>query len=84
MLPAALVLASIDGVRSWFERWMPLADWLFAAGTVVLALATFRVALRAREEATAVCEDADQVAAQVTSALARSRVTSTPNGGSSR
>jgi hypothetical protein len=63
-VPLLLILGAV-AFRHWLDRWAPLADWLVAAGTILLALATFMLARRARDEAKAVREDADQVAEQV-------------------
>jgi type II secretory pathway pseudopilin PulG len=44
---AFTLIASFHG---WLDRWAPLADWVVAAGTLTLAIATFVLARRARQE----------------------------------
>jgi hypothetical protein len=59
----------IEGLHEWLERWAPLAEWGVAVGTAALALATYALAKRASEEATAVRAEAEQLAAQGAAAL---------------
>jgi hypothetical protein len=47
-----------EGVRLWLEDWAAGAEWGVAAGTALLALATFVVAARAKAEATAIRKQA--------------------------
>jgi len=61
-----LVIITTAGLRGWLDDWAPLAEWLVAGGTILLALGTFRLAKQATREAQAVTEDARQVANQVT------------------
>lgn len=61
-----LVLASF---HDWLERWAPLADWGVAIGTALLAFATFVLARSARDEASAVRDEARRVALQAEAAL---------------
>src|SRR5436309_14316250 len=44
---AVTIIASFHG---WLDRWAPLADWVVAGGTLTLAIATFVLARRARQE----------------------------------
>jgi hypothetical protein len=55
--------------HDWLERWAPLAEWGVAIGTAALAIATYVLAKRAKEEAAAVRAEAEQVAAQGAAAL---------------
>jgi hypothetical protein len=68
-LPRLSVLSGWSGFHDWLERWAPLAEWGVAAGTAALAVATFVLAKRAREEAAAVRAETEQISAQVAAAL---------------
>jgi hypothetical protein len=59
------LLASLDGLRGWLSDWAPAAEWAVAIGTILLALATFRLAKRANEEAQAVRQEAELLTRQV-------------------
>jgi hypothetical protein len=52
------VLASLDGFKDGLADWAPAAEWGVAIGTILLALATSRLAKRAKEEAEAVSKEA--------------------------
>jgi hypothetical protein len=52
------VPASLDGFKDVLADWAPAAEWGVAIGTILLALATFRLAKRAKEEAEAVGKEA--------------------------
>jgi hypothetical protein len=55
-----------SGFRHRVDQTAALASWAVAAGTLFLALATFQLARRARDEAEAVRREAEQVGTQVT------------------
>ena len=69
---ASFVPLVSSGLHDWLARWAPLADWSVAAGTALLAFATFYLALKARAEARSVADDSKQIAAQV--ALQREQI----------
>ena len=56
LLSVATVVAG-GAFRAWLGRWAPLAEWVVAIATGALALATFNLARRAREEAKNVADD---------------------------
>jgi hypothetical protein len=67
-LVAYIVAITRLGIREWTDRWKSLADWLVAAGTIGLALATFALALSARRAA----RESSQAARDARDALAAS------------
>jgi len=60
------LLSSVESFRHDLEAWAPAAEWGVALGTILLAIATFVVARRARDEAAAVRDEAEQVREQIT------------------
>jgi hypothetical protein len=68
--PAVMALASVvlasaqEELHAWLDRWAPAAEWGVAAGTLLLAVATFWLARRTREEAKAVATEARAVERQ--------------------
>jgi hypothetical protein len=44
----------MSGFHDWLDRWAPAAEWAVAIGTATLAIATWRLAKRAKAEAVAV------------------------------
>lgn len=66
LLVLLIVLALLVGrFRHGLDETAALASWAVAAGTLILALATFELASRAREEAEAVRKEAVEVGSQV-------------------
>jgi len=52
-------LLAAAAFRHWLDRWAPLAEWAVATGTLLLAIATFVLARRARQEAGAVAHQVE-------------------------
>jgi hypothetical protein len=65
MRDALFLAITTAGTGAWLERWAPLAEWAVAGGTALLALATFFLARRARDEAQAVRVEAELLKQQV-------------------
>jgi hypothetical protein len=63
-LVAYIVAITWSGIRGWLHDWAPLADWVVALGTGLLAAATFVLATRASQEAEAVRKEATQLGEQ--------------------
>jgi hypothetical protein len=66
---AYILAITWPGIRGWLHDWAPLADWLVAAGTGLLAIATFRLARRAGQETEAVRKESDRLGEQARAAL---------------